>query len=208
MCGNLISECARTTSGPHDQSQQEQVTLGPQPTMIPRNTMTSQAECSPSTVRRRYCSSRGMGGIFAWSILLITFVNGVFCQQNLRDLSNGFEQTQMRYENPDRVREYTSLIELLQNAAALQREQQAAQRAHALNMIGTEGSELPSDVPGMDQYESSNMMSLPAMPLGKLIQNRELQNLIQQQEYNELLGRQEKRGSYRGKNMLFQLRID
>lgn len=59
MCGNLISECARTTSGPHDQSQQEQVTLGPQPTMIPRNTMTSQAECSPSTVRRRYCSSRG-----------------------------------------------------------------------------------------------------------------------------------------------------
>ncbi|XP_026687407.1 uncharacterized protein LOC113472053, partial [Diaphorina citri] len=68
----------------------------------------------------------------------------------------------------DRVREYTSLIELLQNAAALQREQQAAQRAHALNMIGTEGSELPSDVPGMDQYESSNMMSLPAMPLGSL----------------------------------------
>lgn len=103
----------------------------------------------------------------------------------------------MRYEHPERVRELASIFELIQqNAAAFQKHQQPATRSRSLNMIGAEDPELPSEMIGVEQqYENSNsMVPGPAMPLGMLMQNRELQNLIQQQEYNDI-GRQDKRGS-------------
>lgn len=201
MCGRLISICG---TGPGTvPADVEQPASEPQPNgtnMEQNGTNMEQSHGPvgrPGWARRRLGSSMGMGGLLTWAIVLLTFVHGVLSQQNARDFINGLDQPQTRYETPERVRELANIFELIQSAAAMQRQQQTAQqaqRARALNMIGAEDNELPVETLGMDQYETS-MVPGPAMPLGMLMQNRELQNLLQQQEYNEV-GRQDKRGSY------------